>query len=174
MILSFGGFTPRIAASAWIAPNATVIGNVEIGEEASVWFGAVVRGDDPDHPIVIGPRSNVQDNAVVHVSAQGPTVLESAVTIGHGAALESCHLGTSCLVGMNAVVLPRARLGSRCLVAAGAVVKEGADVPPDHLIAGVPGRVTELTEGARAWVQRGAQHYVDLSRQYLLEAGEGR
>lgn len=161
------GMTPKIHETAWIAPNAVVLGNVEIGAEASVWFGAVIRGDDLDNPIVIGARSNVQDNAVVHVSAKGSTVIGEGVTIGHAATVESCRIGSGSLVGMNAVILTGAELGPRCLVAAGALVKEGMKVPGERLLAGVPARSRELTEGARAWVQRGADHYVKLSRTYL-------
>jgi len=167
LILPFEGHTPRISPTAWIAPNAVIIGNVEIGDEASVWFGAVIRGDDLDHTITIGRRSNVQDNAVVHVSARGPTILESDVTVGHGATLESCYVGSNCLIGMNAVVLPESRLGSDCLVAAGALVREESNVPSGSLVVGVPGRVRPLTPTARAWVERGASHYVQLSRRYM-------
>jgi carbonic anhydrase/acetyltransferase-like protein (isoleucine patch superfamily) len=174
LILPFGGHTPRIHPDAFVAPNAVVIGNVEIGAEASVWFGAVLRGDQPGIPILIGERCSVQDNCVVHVSAEGPTVLEAEVTVGHGALLESCTVGHSALIGMNAVVLQRARLGAGCVVAAGAVVGEGMEIPAHHLAAGVPARVKkELAGASAAWVARGAAHYVELSRRYLAE-GIGR
>lgn len=169
-VLAFGGSRPRIAESAFVAPGAVVIGDVEIGEEASVWFGAVVRGDDPDHGIRIGARANVQDNAVVHVSAQGATILEDEVTVGHGAVLESCRIGRRTVVGMGAAVLQRAVVGERCVVAAGTVVREGAVVPDGRLVAGVPGRVRPLSERAAAWTERSAAHYVALSRRYMAEA----
>jgi len=174
LILPFSGRTPRIHPEAFVAPSAVVIGNVEIGAEASVWFGAVLRGDQPDIPIVIGERCSVQDNCVVHVSAEGPTVLEEEVTVGHGALLESCTVGRSALIGMNAVVLQRARVGAGCVVAAGAVVGEGMEIPAHHLAAGVPARVKkELAGASAAWVARSAAHYVELSRRYLAE-GIGR
>ncbi len=170
-VMAFGGRRPRIAESAFLAPGAVVIGNVEIEEEASVWFGAVLRGDHPDHGIRIGARANVQDNAVVHVSAQGATVLEDEVTVGHGAVLESCRIGRRTVVGMGAAVLQRAVVGQGCVVAAGAVVKEGAIVPDGRLVAGVPGRVRPLGAGAAAWTERSAAHYVALSRRYMAESG---
>lgn len=167
MIGSLPGMTPRIHDSAFIAENAAVIGDVDIGAEASVWFGAVIRGDHPDFGIRVGDRSNVQDGAVLHVSAAGATILEDEVTIGHGAVLESCVVGSRCVIGMNAVVLQGARLGPGCLVAAGAVVKAGADVPAGSLVAGVPGRVRALTDRASHWIDGSAEHYVELSRRYL-------
>lgn len=168
-ILAFGGVRPRIADSAFVAPGAVVIGDVVIEEEASVWFGAVVRGDHPGTGIRIGARSNVQDNAVVHVSAQGATVLEEEVTVGHGAVLESCRIGRRTVVGMGAAVLQRAVVGAGCVVAAGAVVKEGADVPDGRLVAGVPGRVRPLGPRGAAWTERSASHYVALSRRYMAD-----
>lgn len=170
MIYEYRGMKPRIDPSAWIAPTAVVIGNVEIGPEASVWFGAVIRGDDPERVIRIGARTSVQDNCVVHVSAEGPTLIGDEVTIGHGAVLESCEIGRGSLIGMNAVVLQRAVIGEQSLIAAGSVVANGAEVPARHLAAGTPARVKKEIEGASlGWIQRSAGHYVDLSRTYLEE-----
>jgi carbonic anhydrase/acetyltransferase-like protein (isoleucine patch superfamily) len=170
LILPFAGITPRIHPSAYIAPNATVIGNVEIGAEASVWFGAVIRGDEPEHPIVVGARSSVQDNCVVHVSRQGPTVIGEEVTVGHGAVLESCTIGRRALIGMNAVVLQRAVIGEEALIAAGATVPAGAEIPARHLAAGTPAVVKKALEGASlGWIETSAAHYVRLSRKYLEE-----
>lgn len=166
-VVEFGGRRPRVAASAFLAPTAVVVGHVEIGEEASVWYGAVLRGDHPGNVIGIGARANVQDNAVVHVSDQGPTLVEDEATIGHGAVLESCRIGRGTVVGMNAVVLQRAEVGEGCLVAAGALVKEGTVVPDGRLVAGVPARALPLGSGAAAWVERSSAHYVALSRRYL-------
>lgn len=174
LILPFHGITPSIHPSAFIAPTATIIGNVVVEEEASVWFGAVLRGDEPEHEIRVGRGSNVQDNAVIHVSAQGATVLEEEVTIGHAAVMESCRIGRGALVGMNAVVLSRATVGSESLVAAGAVVTEGMEVPARVLVAGAPARVRkELAGEAAAWIAKSAGHYVELSRDYLGQ-GIGR
>lgn len=169
-IIPFGGKRPRIAASAFVAPTAVVIGDVEVGERASIWFGAVLRGDHPEHGIHVGARTNVQDNAVIHTSDQGPTILEDQVTVGHGAILESCRIGMRTVVGMGASVLQRADVGEGCVIAAGAVVKEGATIPPQSLVAGVPGRVRSLGATAAAWTERSSGHYVTLSRRYLADA----
>lgn len=171
MILSFGGHTPAIAPDVFVAPTAVVIGHVIVEPEASIWFGAVLRGDDPEHPIVIGRGSSVQDNCVVHVGTWGPTVVGARVTIGHGAVIESCHIGDGCVVGMNAVILQNASVGAESVVAAGAVVTEGAAFPPRSVIAGVPARLRKELDGRAAeWIARGGRHYVELGRRYR-EAG---
>jgi len=173
-ILPFRGTWPRIHPTAFVAPTAVVIGNVVIGEEASVWFGAVLRGDEPEHEIRVGARTSIQDNCVIHVSARGPTVIGEEVTVGHGAILESCTVGRGALIGMNAVVLQGATVGEQALVAAGAVVPDGGEVPPRHLAAGTPAKVKKELEGASlGWVQNSARHYVELSRDYLGQ-GVGR
>jgi carbonic anhydrase/acetyltransferase-like protein (isoleucine patch superfamily) len=166
-ILEFGGHRPRIHPTAWVAPTAVVIGNVTIGEGASVWFGAVLRGDDPEREIRIGARTSVQDNCVVHVSARGPTIVGEEVTIGHGAVLESCTIGRRALIGMNAVVLQNATVGEAALVAAGSVVAEGAEIPARHLAAGAPAKVKKELQGeSLRWIRTSAEHYVGLSEAY--------
>jgi len=171
-ILSFAGIHPRIHPSAFVAPTATVIGNVTIGEEASVWFGAVIRGDEPEHEIRVGARTSIQDNCVVHVSRQGATLIGADVTVGHGAILESCTVGDGALIGMNAVVLQRAAVGPAALIAAGAVVGSGAQIPARHLAAGAPAVVKKELEGeSLRWVTTSAAHYVELSRRYMAEGG---
>src|SRR5690606_10400100 len=136
--------------------TATLIGNVRVEAEASVWFGAVLRGDDSARQIRIGPRTSVQDNCVIHVSAEGPKVIGPDVTIGHGAVLESCVVGRGALIGMNAVILQRATIGEGALVAAGSVVSAGATIPPRHLAAGAPARVKrEMTGDRFEWISRG-------------------
>jgi carbonic anhydrase/acetyltransferase-like protein (isoleucine patch superfamily) len=174
LILPYAGIHPRIHPTAFVAPNATVIGNVVIGEEASVWFGAVLRGDEPEHEIRIGARSSVQDNVVVHVSRRGATVVGAEVTVGHGAVLESCTIGRGALIGMNAVVLQGARVGEESLIAAGSTVGDGVEIPPRHLAAGSPAKPKKALEGASlGWVATSAAHYVELSREYLRQ-GIGR
>ncbi|HEY8483790.1 MAG TPA: gamma carbonic anhydrase family protein [Longimicrobiales bacterium] len=173
-ILPFDGFTPRIHPTAFVAPTAVLIGNVEVGPEASVWFGAVLRGDDPQHGIRVGARANIQDNCVVHVSARGPTIIGDEVTVGHGAVFESCEIRRGALIGMNAVVLQGAVIGEEALVAALSVVPEGMEVPPRTLVAGVPARVRkELGDESSRWIRETARHYVELSRRYLAQ-GIGR
>jgi carbonic anhydrase/acetyltransferase-like protein (isoleucine patch superfamily) len=174
LVIPFRGRTPKIHPSAFVAPNATIIGNVTIGAESSVWFGAVIRGDDPDHGVVIGRRTSIQENCVVHVGHWGPTLVGDDVTVGHGAKFECCVIGDRSVVGMNAVILQNARIGEECVIAANTVVLERADIPARSVVAGVPGKVKKTLEGGAAdWIKGGGQHYVDLSREYLSE-GIGR
>ena len=172
MLIAHNGSFPKIAPTAFIAPTAVLIGDVEVGEEASVWFGTVIRADNG--PIRIGARSNIQDNAVIHVSEGNQTIIGERVTIGHCAAMEDCVIGDGALIGTNAVVLNGARVGSRTLVAAGSVVAANADIPAEVLVAGAPAQVKKKLEGdAFSWVDHGSPEYVALSRTYLRE-GVGR
>lgn len=174
LIIPFRGKTPKLHPSVFVAPNATIIGDVTIGPESSVWFGAVIRGDDPDHGVVIGRRTSVQENCVIHVGRWGPTVVGDDVTVGHGAKFECCTIGDRSVIGMNAVVLQNAHIGPECVVAANAVVLEGAEIPPRSVVAGVPGKIKKTLEGnAAQWIEEGGAHYVKLSREYLAD-GIGR
>jgi carbonic anhydrase/acetyltransferase-like protein (isoleucine patch superfamily) len=169
--MEYGGRTPRVHPSAFIAPTAVLIGDVEVGAESSVWFGAVLRGDHPEHGIRVGSRASIQDNCVLHVSARGPTIVGDDVTVGHGAVFESCVIRRGALIGMNAVILHGAVVGEESLVAALSVVPEGMEVPARTLVAGAPARVRRQLDGAAAeWVHSSAAHYVALSRSYLHEA----
>jgi len=162
-ILSFDGSTPTVSESAWVAPNATVIGRVRLGESSSVFYGAVLRADVDT--IKIGAGSNLQDNVVVHCDSGIPTTVGAGVSVGHSAVLHGCTVEDDCLIGMSATVLNGAVIGAGSLVAAGAVVLEGAVIPPGSLVAGVPAKVRrELTEDELAKVKHNAAHYVDLSR----------
>lgn len=173
-IIPFDGKVPRIHASAFIAPSAVIIGDVFVGPEASVWFGAVLRGDHPHHGIVVGARSSVQDNCVIHVGTWGPTVIGEDVTVGHGAKFESCTIGDRTVIGMNAVILQNAVVGEECVLAANTVVLEGACIPPRSVVAGVPGKVKKTLDGSAAeWITRGGRHYVELSRSYLAQGFGG-
>ena len=170
LLLPFNGISPRVAPDAFLAPNAVLVGNVVVESAASIWFGAVVRGDHPEHGIRIGPGSNIQDNAVLHVGDWQPTLVGSGVTVGHGAAFESCSIQDGCVIGMNAVVLQEAVIGAGSLVAAGSVVLEKTRVPPGSLIAGAPAKVRKALEGSAAeFVRRSGDHYVTLSREYLAQ-----
>ena len=167
-IIPFEGVTPRIDPTAWVAPTAVLIGDVDVGPESSVWFGAVLRGDHPDHGIRVGARTSVQDNCVIHVSAEGPTVIGDDVTVGHGAVFESCRIRRGALIGINAVLLHHAVIGEEALVAAGSVVPAGMEVPPRTLVAGSPATARKELEGESAeWIRTSARHYVELSRKYL-------
>lgn len=152
--------------SAWIADSATVRGDVRIGKEASVWFGAVIRGDV--EPITIGDRSNVQDNCVLHADPGFPCTIGRNVTIGHAAVVHGAEVGDGALIGIRAVVLNGAKIGSGAIVGAGAVVTEGMEVPPGHLAVGIPAKVIrELTPENIEMAQRGAGRYVSASRRYM-------
>lgn len=167
LILPFGGTMPRVAADAFLAPTAVLIGDVQVESQASIWFGAVLRGDHPEFGIRVGPRTNIQDNCVVHVGDWQDTVIGSDVTVGHGAKFESCTIEDGCVIGINAVILQEAKIGRGSLVAANSVVLEGARIPPGSLVAGVPGTVRKSLEGSAAeFVRRSSAHYVAGSREY--------
>ena len=170
LIIPFGGKTPQVADDAFLAPTAVLIGDVTVESQASVWFGAVLRGDHPDHGIVVGRGASVQDNCMVHVGDWGPTIIGPGATIGHGAIFESCSIGEGTLVGMNAVILQEAVIGEECLIAALSVVLEGTRIPDRSVVAGVPGTIKKTLDGSAAqWVRRSGSHYVELSRAYLAE-----
>lgn len=170
IIIPFQGITPRIHPTAFIAPTAVVIGDVEIGAASSVWFGAVLRGDHPDHGIRIGARTSIQDNCVLHVSARAPTIVGDEVTVGHGAVFESCEIKKGALIGMNAVLLHNCVIGEEALVAALSVVPSNMVVPPRTLVAGAPAQIRKELRGESAdWVRGSSEHYVELSRSYLAQ-----
>src|SRR4051794_35363586 len=146
MIRSFDNQTPKIHPTAFIADSAEVIGDVEIGEDASVWFGSVVRGDV--NYIRIGDRTNIQDHTVIHVNTgTHPTVLEDEITVGHRVTLHGCYVESGCLVGIGAIVLDGVRIGHNSLIAAGSLITPNTIIPPYSLVMGSPARVKrELTE----------------------------
>ncbi|MEP6482151.1 MAG: gamma carbonic anhydrase family protein [Rhodoglobus sp.] len=165
LIVAFGSSTPAIPESAWVAPNATLIGAVTLGERASVYYGAVLRGDI--NSITIGEGSNVQDLVAMHVGSDHPLRVGDRVSIGHAAVLHGCTIGDDCLVGMSATVLNGAVVGAGSLVAAGAVVLEGSVIPPRSLVAGVPGRVKrELTDAEFEQVKANAEHYLAYTQEH--------
>lgn len=167
MIVTFDGYTPRVAEDAFIAPTAVLIGNVVVEAGASVWYGAVLRADHGDCGIVVGTGSNVQDNCVIHVALDRGTTIGRGATVGHGAILEACEIGDSAVIGMNAVVLERVRIGARSMIAAGSTVLAHTVIPDEVLAAGSPATVRKRLEGgARWWIERSGEHYADLARQY--------
>jgi carbonic anhydrase/acetyltransferase-like protein (isoleucine patch superfamily) len=168
MIIEYEGKLPKVHPSAFVAPTAVLIGDVEIGEKSSIWFGTVIRGDNG--PIRIGARSSVQDNAVVHVSEGSSTIIGDDVTIGHCAAMEDCVIEDGALIGTNAVVLNGARVGRRSLIGAGSVVGAGVTIPPEVVAAGSPAKVKKPLDGPAAeWVDHGGPEYVKISRSYLRQ-----
>jgi carbonic anhydrase/acetyltransferase-like protein (isoleucine patch superfamily) len=159
-IYRLGDDAPHLAPGAWVADNASVIGRVELGADASVWYGAVLRGDNDW--IRIGARSNVQDGSVLHTDSGIPLTLGDHCTIGHQAMLHGCTIGDGTLVGIQAVILNRARIGRHCIVGAGALVTEGKEFPDGVLIVGAPAKVVrELTPEQIARLDWSAKHYVD-------------
>lgn len=164
-LLPYADHLPTVDPSAWIADNATVIGRVDVGPDASVWFTSVLRGDGDQ--ITIGAGSNVQDGCVFHADPGVPLHLGAGVAVGHRAVLHGCTVEDRVLVGMSATILNGARIGSGSLVAAGAVVLEGTDVPPGSLVAGVPAKVRRpTTEEEQALIDLNTEHYRALARTY--------
>jgi carbonic anhydrase/acetyltransferase-like protein (isoleucine patch superfamily) len=164
-IYAFEGVTPVVDADAWVAPSADVIGDARLAAGASVWFGAVIRADNT--PIIVGERSNIQENAMLHSDAGVPLTIGEDCTVGHQAMLHGCTLGDRVLVGMGAIVLNHAVIGDDCLIGAGALVTEGKSFPPGSLIVGSPARaVRELDPAARAHLLLSAQSYADRQRRF--------
>lgn len=163
---AFGRRDDQIDGRAWIAPNATVVGDVTIGAESSVWYGAVVRGDSEQ--VRIGCQTNVQDLCVLHADPGFPCRLGDRVSLGHAAIVHGAIVEDDVMIGMRAVVMNGARIGRGSLVAVGAVVTEGTVIPPGSLVLGVPGKVLrEVREQDRQRIQRAAEHYVDRVRKLL-------
>ena len=168
MILPHGDKTPTIHPSVFVAPTAVVIGDVQIAEGASVWFGAVLRGDLA--PIRIGAGTNIQDNVTLHVDEDTPATIGAGVTIGHNAVVHGCTIADDCLIGMGALVLNRASIGSGTIVAAGAVLRQDSVIAPGQLVAGTPAVVKKsLSQAAAATIGEAAAHYRQLAAEYLLK-----
>lgn len=167
MLHAYKGLVPRLGANVFIAEGAQIIGDVEIGDDSSVWFNAVVRGDI--HHIRIGRRTNIQDGTVCHVmKGECPLVLGDSVTIGHGVVLHGCTVESHCLVGMNATLLNDVRVGEHSIVAAGALLPEGMVVPPRSLVLGIPGQVRrELNDEEVSSIDRYAERYCEYKNSYL-------
>ncbi|MEW6132606.1 MAG: gamma carbonic anhydrase family protein [Pseudomonadota bacterium] len=172
VISPFNGIHPEFAAGAWVHPRATVIGEVSLGENASVWPGAVVRGDV--NSIAIGAATNIQDNSVLHVShktpenpAGGPLTIGARVTVGHGVILHACTIEDECLIGMGSIILDRAVVKKHVLLGAGSLVPEGKVLESGYLYLGRPAKmVRELTAEEIAYFNYSAEHYIELMRAY--------
>lgn len=165
MIIEFEGRKPNIHPTAWIAPTAVIIGDVEIGPDASVFYGCVLRGDV--NAIRVGARTNIQDNSVLHVDRDAPCVLGDDVTVGHMALVHGTTVGNGTLVGMKSTLLSRSVIGEGALIAAGAVVLEGMEIPDRALAAGVPAKIRrELSEEQSAGFIPHAGRYVELSKRH--------
>ena len=156
---------PTIHSSAWVVPGATVLGDVTLEEESSVWYGAVLRGDI--NRIIIGPRSNVQDNAVIHVDTGYPTTVGELVTIGHTAIVHACTIGNEVLIGMGSIILDDVEIGARSIIGANALVTMGMKIPPGSLVLGSPAKIRrELMLDEQKDIARWAWSYVESSKHY--------
>jgi carbonic anhydrase/acetyltransferase-like protein (isoleucine patch superfamily) len=166
MIREFQGKKPRIKKPVFVAPSAEVIGDVEIGENSSVWFNSVLRGDEA--PIRIGRNTNIQDNSTVHVCHRRPTTIGDNVTVGHSCIIHGCTISSDCIIGMGAVVLNNAEIGRQSIVGAGAVVMEGERFPPRSLVVGIPAKaVRKLTDKDIKKIKENAEEYLSLKNQYM-------
>jgi carbonic anhydrase/acetyltransferase-like protein (isoleucine patch superfamily) len=172
-LLPYGDASPHVAESAWVAPGAFVIGDVSLGEESSVWYGAVLRGDT--EPIRIGARTNVQDGCILHTDPGYPAVVGEGCVLGHNAVVHGCEIKDNCLVGMGATILNGAKIGAGSIVAAGAVVPEGREFPPRSLIVGIPAKRLGDVSGEQASdIGRGASRYVERAAAHREALGEPR
>jgi carbonic anhydrase/acetyltransferase-like protein (isoleucine patch superfamily) len=168
MILTLAGRTPRIARSAYIAPSADVVGSVDVGENSSVWFQCVLRGDI--EPIRVGANSNIQDGAIIHTMMGAPVSVGDWVTVGHRVVLHGCTVENHCLIGMGAVLLNHVHVGEGSIVAAGAVVAENTVIPPRSLYMGVPAKFRrKVGEEEQAFIKMHATHYLEYKARYLAK-----
>lgn len=171
MISPFKNDHPTIAPTAFIADDAVIIGDVEIGEDVSVWFGSVVRGDV--NFIRIGARTNIQDGTIVHVSSKThSTVLDEQITVGHRVTLHGCYVESGCLIGIGAILLDGVRVGRNSLVAAGSLLTPGTQIPPNSVVMGSPARVKrQVTEEELAYLDKSWRNYIELKEHYMAGYG---
>ena len=169
-LYNLGNVTPELPNDDeyWIAPTAAVMGRVVLKKNASVWWGAVLRGDND--PVVLGENSNVQDNSVLHTDTGSPLILGANVTIGHMVMLHGCTIGDNTLVGIGSIVLNGAKIGKNCLIGANCLITEGKEIPDNSLVMGAPGKVVrEVSEAQAAVMAGGALHYVENWKRYRRE-----
>jgi carbonic anhydrase/acetyltransferase-like protein (isoleucine patch superfamily) len=173
LLRSYRGRRPTLGERTYVDLSAQVIGDVTLGDHASVWMNAVLRGDV--NAIRIGARSNIQDNCVVHVTAEHPTVVEDQVTVGHSVTLHGCVVRAGALVGIGAIVLNGAEVGEESVIAAGTLVPEGMKIPARSLVMGLPGKVRrEITDAERAHLRTLSRSYVEYKETYLQEPASPR
>jgi carbonic anhydrase/acetyltransferase-like protein (isoleucine patch superfamily) len=165
MIIEYNGHKPKIHESCVVVENATLIGQVTLKKNANIWYGAVLRGDD--HYISIGENTNIQDNCVIHIDHDLPTIIGDFVTVGHGAIVHACKVGNNVLIGMGAIVLNGAEIGDNVIIAAGSLVPPGKKIPSNTLVMGSPAKVTrELTEKDISDIRDSAIYYAELANKY--------
>lgn len=168
-LYSINGVSPTLPDGFfWAAPTACVIGNVVIGEDVGIWFGAVIRGDN--EAINIGAQTNIQENSVLHTDPSFPIQIGIGCTIGHKAMIHGCTIGNNTLIGMNATVLNGAKIGNNCLIGAGALIPEGKVIPDNSLVVGMPGKVMRtLSDDAIMGLKASAQHYVQNAKRFSTQ-----
>lgn len=167
-VVPYKGIVPRIHPSVYVAPNTSLIGDVHIAEQSSIWFGAVIRGDV--QPIHIGPRTSIQDNTVVHATIDWwPTVIGADVTVGHACIIHGCTIADRVLIGMGSIILDEAEIGSDTVLGAGSLVTARTKIPPGVLALGRPAKVIrELTDDERQSILDSANRYIAYSREYVI------
>jgi len=172
IIRSFRGVFPQVHDSVFVADNATLVGDVQIGARSTIWYGAVLRGDV--HSIRIGSETSIQDNTVVHVTHNRfPVEVGDRVTVGHSVTLHGCTVASHCIIGMGATILDQVEVGDHCIIGAGALLTPGTKIPPGHLVVGSPGRIKRpLSSDELTWIEYSADHYVELCEIYRAEAAE--
>lgn len=168
MIHSFKDKKPNFKGENFIAPNAEIIGDVEIGQGSSVWFNAVIRGDTGR--IEIGEHVSIQDCCVLHTQQNVPILIGDNVAVGHGAILHSCTIGKNCIIGIGAILLTGSKIGDNCIVGAGSVITEGTIIPSESIVMGIPGKVVkQVTDEHKARIKRNIEEYIRLNKEYLAE-----
>ena len=166
MIIAYKGITPRIGANVFIAPTAAVIGNVEIKNNASIWYGVVVRGDTA--PVTIGRNTNIQDNSTIHTDAGCPVVIGDNITVGHNAVVHGCTVENDCMIGIGAVILSGAKVKKGSIVAAGSVVIEKQQIDPYHLATGTPAKIKKkLPKNPSGVLPQTVKNYLNLAADYI-------
>ncbi|MCR5833690.1 MAG: gamma carbonic anhydrase family protein [Selenomonadaceae bacterium] len=170
IILPYKGKKPKIAPDVFVAPGASVVGEVEIGVGSSIWFGATVRGDF--QPVTIGCYTNIQDNCTVHVMGDSPTKIGNYVTVGHNAIIHCNSIGNDCLIGMGSIILGYSEIGDNCIIGAGTVITQYKKIPHNSLVFGNPAKIMRaLREDEIVALRASAMHYYEHSREYLANLG---
>lgn len=165
MHIPYNGITPKVHESVFVAPGAYIIGDVTIGEESTVWFNAVLRGDDG--PITVGKRSSIQDNSTIHLYEGSPVVIGDDVTIGHNVILHGCKIGRSSIIGMGSTLLDNVEVGEECIIGANTLLAGGIKIPPRSLVIGSPGKVVrKLTDKDLEMLRYSSENYVQKGKEY--------
>jgi carbonic anhydrase/acetyltransferase-like protein (isoleucine patch superfamily) len=166
MMIPYKGVSPTVHDSVFVAPGAYIIGNVEIGKESTVWFNAVLRGDDG--PIIVGERCSIQDNSTIHLYEGCPVIIEDDVTVGHNVILHGCKIGKGSIIGMGSTLLDNVEVGEECIIGANTLLAGGIKIPPRSLVLGSPGKVVrELTEKDLQMLQMSSEHYVQKGKEFM-------